>query len=99
MRCEFELATSSALPSSLATKSNPTTATQSPGIVRGFFVLDVRNIIASMTPKELEQWEEDLRAAELALKAAQTMLAAAGARPCRRDSARTVPIRSASAAL
>jgi hypothetical protein len=26
-----------------------------------------------MTPKELEQWEQDLRAAELALKAAQEM--------------------------
>jgi hypothetical protein len=42
MRCEFELATSSALPSSLATKSNPTTATQSPGIVRGFLLLGKR---------------------------------------------------------
>jgi hypothetical protein len=36
-------------------------------------VPDVRDIVAAMTPKELEQCEGEWRAAELALKAAQTM--------------------------
>src|SRR4030081_480199 len=49
------------------------TAQKSPGSVRGFFVPDVRRIVVSMTPKELEQWEQDCRAAELALEAAQNM--------------------------
>src|SRR4030081_541208 len=49
------------------------TAQKSPGSVRGFFVHDVRRSVVSMTPKELEQWEQDCRAAELALEAAQNM--------------------------
>jgi hypothetical protein len=47
--------------------------TKAPASSGAFFMSDVRNTLASMTPKELEQWEQDLRAAELALKAAQEM--------------------------